>query len=84
MMKMQEILKKPLLNYQSNDELIWSYSQDGKYNVQSVYHGIIESILDTSHLKVAGNWSLIWNLKIPPKILQFTWRIQRDYLLTRA
>lgn len=78
------IQKQPFLSYQSNDELIWNYNRDGKYNIQSAYHGIMESILDTSHLKVFGNWSSIWNLKISPKIKHFTWRIQRDCIPTRA
>lgn len=40
--------------------------------------------MDTSHLKVEGNWSLIWKLKITPKIKHFIRRIQRDCLPTRA
>lgn len=41
-------------------------------------------ILDSSHLKVEGNWSWIWKLKVPPIIKHFTRRIQRDCLPTRA
>lgn len=43
----------------------------------------MNSVLQSDHLKVEGNWSLLWRLNIPPKVKHFLWRLLRDCLPTR-
>jgi hypothetical protein len=33
---------------------------------------------------IAGNWNIIWQAKIPPKVKNLLWRIGRNVLPTRA
>jgi len=33
--------------------------------------------------EVEGDWNLVWNLHIPPKVRVFLWKACRDYLSTR-
>lgn len=63
--------------------LAWSRTNTRAYTIKSAYHNIMEEILDTSHLKVAGNWVQIWKLNVPPKIRNFIWRLQRNCVPTR-
>lgn len=53
------------------------------YSVRTTYHFVVEDILNTTHLKVDGNWKAIWNLKVPPKLKQMLWRSLRVCLPTR-
>lgn len=43
----------------------------------------MEHLTCNNHLKVPGNWYLIWNFHISPKVKHFIWCIQRNCLPTR-
>ena len=45
---------------------------------------VLLKIADNSHMHVNGRWNLIWNLKVPPKIKNFLWRVCRGCFPTRA
>jgi len=78
-----KILSLPLILTNEPNLLAWRLTNTGAYTVKSTYHKIMEEILDTSHLKVAGNWVQIWKLNVPPKIRNFIWRLQRNCVPTR-
>jgi len=44
----------------------------------------MEDVLSTDHLQAEGNWKSIWNLKVPPKLKHFLWRVTRGCLPTRT
>lgn len=44
------------------DSLIWHFTKDGFYYVRSTYRLITNTICDTAHLKVMGDWSSIWRM----------------------
>lgn len=64
----QAIESVPLLNLHDSDQLSWKFTPRGSYSVVTTYHYVVKDILNTTHLKVDGNWKAIWNLKVPPKL----------------
>lgn len=59
------------------DSIIWTYNSSGKYTVQSLYavvnfRGIVLIFV-----------SLVWKLKIPPRVQFFLWLLSKNKLLTR-
>lgn len=79
----QAIKATPLLYPREEDKLIWNFTTNGTYNVRFAYHCTMENILNNHHLRVAGNWTRIRKLNIPPKIKHFLWRALRGCLPTR-
>ena len=62
----------PLLNNEVNDKILWRLTANGKYNIKSSYHNVIETIVQNNNLKVAKNWeNLIWKLQVQPKVKHF-------------
>jgi ribonuclease HI len=80
----EHIVNTPLYPSVREDRLIWRKENDGEYSVRSAYRLCMNELLDTSHFKVQGEWSLIWKLKVPPKIKNLVWRICRKCLPTRV
>ncbi|MCH98722.1 ribonuclease H protein, partial [Trifolium medium] len=72
------ILQTPLFDSVSHDKIIWRFEKNGKYSVKSAYRYCIEDTLDLSHLKVQGNWNLVWQIQAPPKVKNFMWRLCRN------
>lgn len=79
----EKIQNLPLLLTNEVDCLVWSDSNNGAYTIRSTYYSIMEEILDTCDLKVAGSWLHIWKLQVPPRIKHFIWRLQRCCVPTR-
>lgn len=77
------ILKVPLLNDIDEDQVIWKLNRNGLYSVRSAYHLCVEKLICANHLKVQGDWSLIWQLKVPSRVKNCLWRACRDVLPTR-
>lgn len=59
------------------DTMIWQFSSNGVFNVQSLYRIInfrgIQPILVSS----------IWDIKVPPRVQYFLWLLSKNRLLTR-
>lgn len=73
-----------LTNIQDNDIPIQKFSSTEVYTVKSTYHPLMERMICNKHLKVQGNWNMLWNLQLPPKIKPFLWRSLRCYLPMRT
>ena len=60
-----------------DDQIIWSFSSNGKFSVQSLYAVI-------SHHGVKPVFvHAVWKLKIPPRVQIFLWLLSKNKLLTR-
>ncbi|CAJ2637113.1 unnamed protein product [Trifolium pratense] len=79
----RKILKTPLLDSVPVDKVIWRLEKDGHYSVKSAYRYCIDEAIDTTHLKVPGQWHYIWKATTPPKIKNFIWRLCRNCIPTR-
>jgi hypothetical protein len=66
------ILSTPIQPMIPNDKLIWKAKKNGTYSGHSAYRICVIEIADNFHLYVPRRWNLIWNLKVPPKIKNFT------------
>jgi hypothetical protein len=66
------------LNLQDeNYQIIWSFSSNGKYSIQSLY-----AVLN--HRGVVPLYvSAVWKLKIPPRVQIFLWLLSKNKILTR-
>jgi hypothetical protein len=69
----QEILHIPLVNYGTNDEMIWRFEKRGFYTVKSAYRVCVDMLLDREDWKVEGDWNQLWALPFPPKVQHFMW-----------
>lgn len=76
------VSKTPLFTGVPTDIIICSGEKFGVYSVRSSYRHIFQNILDTSRLKVEGNWSSLWKLKLSLKGKNFLWRLCRNYIPT--
>lgn len=76
-----------------NDSLIWAWSTNGSFSVNSAYKVAQKCLKEWSHKVDAGGasdnwrirtlWKIIWNLKCLNKIKQFMWRACRNILPTK-
>ncbi|WJX93691.1 hypothetical protein P8452_75185 [Trifolium repens] len=78
------ILATPLYPSIIDDRRLWRGESKGDYSVKSAYRLCVQDLIDTSHLRVNGNWNLVWNIKAPPKVKNLIWRICRRCLSTRV
>jgi hypothetical protein len=60
----------------SNDKVIWNWSNKKKYNVKSVYQHLTKD--DNGHA-----YREIWKVKIPLKIKIFMWLVAQKAILTK-
>jgi hypothetical protein len=62
---------------EEEDQMIWQFSSNGIYNVQSLYRIInfrgIQPVLVSS----------IWDIRVPPRVQYFVWLLSKNRLLTR-
>ncbi|XP_012853795.1 PREDICTED: uncharacterized protein LOC105973319 [Erythranthe guttata] len=85
----ERISEVPIGNLGAEDRMVWHYSRNGKFSVQTCYHNIRVALLRTNgrvHGIGSGSttkpWNVIWNLKLPPKIRIFLWRACNSILPT--
>jgi hypothetical protein len=65
------------LQEENDDKIMWSFSSNGKFFVQSLYAVI-------NHRGVVPVYvSAVWKLKIPPRVQIFLWLITKNKALTR-
>ena len=65
-----------------NSPFVTTATPHGLYLVKSAYHHLMETMFQQDHLKVEGNWPILWKLDIPPKIKHFMWRSLKIFLPT--
>ncbi|KAL4304565.1 hypothetical protein GQ457_10G010000 [Hibiscus cannabinus] len=78
----------PIGSVQCKDTIVWHDNQNGIYSVKSGYHLILNSSTpncpsssDTSTLN-KSLWRSIWQLKTPPKLQSFLWKVCRNAIAT--
>ncbi|CAJ2659545.1 unnamed protein product [Trifolium pratense] len=69
------VLNTPLLDSATVDSLTWWPDSRGIFSVKSAYHLAVNNLIDTSYLRVNGDWSLVWNLEVPPVVKIFMWSV---------
>lgn len=74
--------------------LVWHFSKTGQFFVKKCYH-LIQSTT-TSEVNGAGsdlgqgsglqsiNWGTLWEMKVPPKVRIFFWRVILNILPTES
>jgi len=83
----EAILRTPI-RFQSDDIWAWEPEKHGVYSVRSAYRLIDKGRTNGGHQGAVGGsgnscWSEIWNLKVPPKVKVFWWRVLHEFLPTR-
>lgn len=73
-----KILSIPLNSRVQKDKVIWHFNPNGNYTVWSGYKIINEVVAPNDELKVNGDWSNLWKLKVLAKVKAFLWRVVRD------
>ncbi|XP_019186577.1 PREDICTED: uncharacterized protein LOC109181280 [Ipomoea nil] len=73
------IQKIPLSRQYVENKLIWAPEEDGGFTVKSCYKVVNGDLREEDRLM----WTLIWKLKIPPKIKVFMWQLCTNCLPTR-
>lgn len=53
------------LDVTMQDEIVWKFDPSGCYTVRSAYKRCMEGVGSLSHLKVLGQWDLLWPLLFP-------------------
>lgn len=80
----REISSILIHRYGSKDKLIWSRTSNGTYTVKTGYAVCLQSATNMDEIRIKGDWSLIWKLKVLHKVKNLVWRVARDYLPTRV
>lgn len=68
----------------AHDRVAWVHMKDGCYSVKSGYHVWQESHLAPIQDSHSVGWKRLWNLKIPPKVKFFLWRLCRNNVPVRV
>ena len=70
------IMENVNLVVEEKDQLIWSFSSNGKFSVQSLY-------VVTNHRGVTSvHVHTVWKLKVPPRV-HILWLLLKNKMLTR-
>lgn len=78
------VLGVPIIASVKDDKLIWALSNSGELTVRSAYQLCRQVFTPLSDFTVSGNWNLIWNLEVLPKVKHFLWRVCRNMLPVRG
>lgn len=70
--------------YTSKTDWCGGHNKDGVYSVRSGYKTYREAIVDYGHLKVAGEWRMLWDIHVPSYVKYFVWKACRDCRPTRS
>jgi len=62
---------------EEDDQIIWSFSSNGKFAVRSLY-----AVINNRGIKPVFVQT-VWKLKIPPRIQIFLWLLSKNKVLTR-
>lgn len=78
-----EILKIPLPNQQSEDEVLWHFDKRGEYSVKSGYQLALRIKFPNEascSINSSKQWNALWTLEIPEKIKIFMWMAAKNLL----
>ncbi|KAM6589363.1 hypothetical protein CsatA_011968 [Cannabis sativa] len=81
------ILTIPLSYFADMDRLIWHYTSNGSYTVQSGFHlatSLEEQLCSSASNNHSDWWKFFWKLVLPPKIRIFAWKVLQNILPTAA
>ncbi|KAL5543315.1 hypothetical protein UlMin_007099 [Ulmus minor] len=82
-----DILSIPVGSMDHEDILIWHHTRDGEYSVKSGYKSaltLVDNAECSKPLAIKNWWKSLWQLKIPPKIRNFAWRLCKGWLPSAA
>ena len=68
---------------QKHDFPIWHHSSSGLYTVKSCYDMLL-SLNGLPSVGFSEAWKRFWNLSLPPKVLDFVWRLCSNCLPLRV
>ncbi|KAF2312615.1 hypothetical protein GH714_035237 [Hevea brasiliensis] len=68
----------PLLQTRRDDVRFWIHDCKGIFTVKSAYKWLMDNFNASSPGESVGFWNKMWQLKIPPKIKNFIWRLGSD------
>lgn len=80
-MSLNNIIEELILEAR-NDQVIWIplgkpyKARDGKE--------LLRRSINSCNLGIQGAWSIIWNLKVPPKIQTFLWKVEHGILPSKV
>ncbi|CAN1121541.1 Uncharacterized mitochondrial protein AtMg00310 [Linum perenne] len=73
------IMEIPLIgDANCEDKIIWPLSKNGGYTLKSGYRVLMETLTNSTHLHVPGNWQALWRLYMPSKMRMMAWRLARE------
>jgi len=78
------ILSIPLRHRAHADIRVWQHTIDGSYSVKSIYNCCINLAAETNNVQQNIDWGRIWQLKAPPRVRSFIWRLVHQCLPTRS
>ncbi|KAF4355679.1 hypothetical protein F8388_013096 [Cannabis sativa] len=80
----QALVWKILLSsHMSSDLWYWLHDASGVFTVKSAY-SLLQSMKSNRDIHDSfGFWRLLWQLQLPPKVLNFLWRVSTNSLPTR-
>ncbi|KAF4404367.1 hypothetical protein G4B88_014823 [Cannabis sativa] len=77
------VWKIPLSSHMSTDLWYWLHDASGVFTVRSAY-SLLQSMKPSRDIpESSGIWRLLWQLQLPPKVLNFMWRASTNSLPTR-
>lgn len=73
---LEDVIRVPIHRTMVGDTLRWSFSEDGKPTVKSIYHRLRElsrppTVQPTDH----HSWTRIWNANVWLKVKSFVWKL---------
>lgn len=78
------ILNVPIYKESLVDRRVWKFNSHGLYSVKSAYRLYMDHFATFDEFKVQGDWTKLWDLKLPPKVKCFLWRCCRNCLPIRT
>uniref|UniRef100_A0A803NVY9 Reverse transcriptase zinc-binding domain-containing protein n=1 Tax=Cannabis sativa TaxID=3483 RepID=A0A803NVY9_CANSA len=77
------VWKVPLSNHSRRDSWYWMQDDSGLFTVKSMY-SLLQAAKTSSNVPNNSRfWCQLWHLKLPPKVVNFLWRVSTNSLPTR-
>uniref|UniRef100_A0A803PV88 Reverse transcriptase domain-containing protein n=1 Tax=Cannabis sativa TaxID=3483 RepID=A0A803PV88_CANSA len=82
-LSVSSILRVPIGGLHRDDTLVWKHDPSGVFTVKSAYHLANSTSLPPSSSNPSffmSWWKTFWNLNLPPKVKNFSWRVYHHIL----